>query len=77
MKVTLDSTTHIVDINNGQLQARLWEGKTDGGIPVAALVIRIGVHVDADQSQFEHELKKQLPPATFGAEVFPLRMFLP
>jgi hypothetical protein len=35
MKVTLESTTKIVDINNG-VKARLWEGRTESGIEVHA-----------------------------------------
>ena len=39
MKVTLESTTKIVELNG--VQARIWEGTTEGGIRVHAFITRI------------------------------------
>ena len=76
MKVTLESTSKIVDLNNG-VQARLWEGQTESGIEVHAFITRISVHKDADVSQFERELQTCKPPRADLAAVYPARMFLP
>lgn len=76
MKVTLESTTKIVDLNNG-VKARLWEGRTENGIEVHAFVARIAVDKDADVSQFERELLEQRPPKATLDGAYPARMFLP
>lgn len=76
MKVTLESTTKIVDINNG-VKARLWEGRTESGIEVHAFVTRIAVDKDDDFSQFDRELLEQRPPSARLADAYPARMFLP
>lgn len=76
MKVLLESTSKIVDLNNG-VQARLWEGTTDTGIEVHAFITRIAVDKDADTTQFERELQEQKPPRAQLADAYPARMFLP
>jgi hypothetical protein len=81
MKVTLESTSKIVDLIVGPLgcttKARIWEGHTDSGIEVHAFVTRIAVDKDPDTSQFERELLEQRPPSVRIADVYPARMFLP
>lgn len=74
MKVTLESTTKIVEING--VPARIWEGHTESGIPVHAFVTRIAVHKTQDASQFEAELQEHRPlsPALDG--VYPARLVL-
>ncbi len=78
MKVTLVSTTKIVQISPSGLECRVWEGVTERGIKVQALIPRIAViaaHKDSDMSEFEAELKEQhAPHSEFTA--FPLRMIL-
>lgn len=76
MKVTLESTSKIVDLNNG-VQARLWEGHTESGIEVHAFITRIAVDKEADTSQFERELLEQRPPSVKLNDVYPARMLLP
>lgn len=77
MKITIESTDKIVTIVKGgvQIEARLWEGETDSGIPVQCLVARIAAPSSADQSQFMAELREQKPP-TPESQAFPLRMLI-
>ena len=61
MKVTLESTTKTVTLNG--VPSRIWEGKTESGVPVHAFITRIAVHKDADCSQFEAELRECAAPS--------------
>lgn len=61
MNVTLHNTDKIVHVNG--VEARVWEGTTEGGVRCFALIPRIGCALDADASEFERELVAQ-PPAT-------------
>jgi hypothetical protein len=76
MKMTIESTTQLVEIDNARtLQCRVWEGVTERGVKVQVLVPRIAVNKDDDVSQFEEELLEQFAPeANYPA--FPLRMIL-
>jgi hypothetical protein len=74
MKITIESTTEIVDLNNG-VKARLWEGTSERGVKIHCLITRIAVHKDDDCSQFEAELTEHAHPQS-GERVFPLRMIL-
>jgi hypothetical protein len=73
MKITIESTTRIVNANG--IDCRVWEGTTDSGIQVQALIPRIAAYKDADLSQFEAELQEQRTP-TFDPPAFPLRLIL-
>ena len=64
MKVTIESTTKIVRLNG--VEARIWEGQTDGGIRVHAYVTRVAVAAEEAPSvfrQFEAELRECRPPS--------------
>ena len=61
MKVTIVSTEKIVKING--VPARVWEGKTENGIPCHAFITRIACHNDADSTEFEKELTQQAQPS--------------
>jgi hypothetical protein len=74
MKVTLQSTDRIVNVNG--VDGRVWEGTTDSGIEVIAVVTRIAAPKHADLSQFEAELQETVPPSDRATTVFPLRMVL-
>lgn len=79
MKVTLDSTTQIVDLEtpSGRVPARLWVGHTENGIAVHAFITRIAVHKDDDASQFERELSAahvEVPDHLRG--VYPARLVI-
>jgi hypothetical protein len=60
LKVTLESTDVFVEIAG--ITARVWEGHTESGIPVAAIIPRVACPADADVRQFEAELKECAPP---------------
>jgi len=74
MKITIESTTQIVDLNG--VPSRIWEGTTDTGIAVHCLVTRIAVHKDADATQFYRELEQQRAPSPDLDGVYPQRMVL-
>ena len=74
MKLTIESTTRIIDIGGG-LQARLWEGRTESGVPVQVLVTRVAVANDAPSDvleRFERELAEQRAPSV----AWPARLIL-
>jgi hypothetical protein len=77
MKITIESTTKIVELktDSGSVPARIWEGKTETGIPVHCYITRIAVIEKEDTSQFERELKEQRAPSP-EAEAIPLRLIL-
>jgi hypothetical protein len=79
MKITLESTTQIVDIVidgcDTTVKARVWEGTTESGIKVQALITRIAAKATEDLSQFERELQETKPPSP-DFQPFPLRMIL-
>ena len=79
MKIELESTDRIITLvsDQGEIPARVWQGRTDGGIPIFALISRVAVSSRQDQSRFEAELKEVHAPADADAvTVFPLRMIL-
>jgi hypothetical protein len=69
MRIQLESTDKIIRVNG--VAARLWEGHTETGIEVHALITRIGVHKDSDCSQFEAELTECRPPSRMLSEAYP------
>ena len=73
MKITIESTSKITELNG--VPARVWEGKTESGIPVICFVTRIAVDKHQDCSQFERELQEQRVPSA-DASAFPIRMVL-
>lgn len=78
MKANLESTSNIVQIEsrNGAIQARVWEGKTEAGVPFVALICRVAVKNDADSSQFAAELEEMAAPSIDATRAFPLRMII-
>lgn len=77
MKVTLESTTKIVELSlNGQtLPARVWEGETAHGIRCHAYITQIAVAPDLDATEFEKDLQEHRKPTT-AVEAIPLRLIL-
>jgi hypothetical protein len=76
MKIQIESTEKIVTIND--VPARVWEGTTEGGVPVICFITRIAV---SDKRPPEvHEIFKQelLQCKVPSVEVqsFPLRLIL-
>jgi hypothetical protein len=75
VKATIESTEQMVMVN-GVVPARVWEGRTEGGVPFFALITRVAVHKDADCSQFSRELEEHGPARPEALVVFPARMVL-
>lgn len=76
MVVTLESTSKLVELNG--VPVRIWEGRTESGIPVIAFVTRIAVEqgqTPAVCEQFERELRQVRSPSA-AAEAFPARLVL-
>lgn len=77
MKAKLESTNQIVtiDVPDGQIQGRIWDGVTEAGIYVQCIIVRLAAPADADQRQFQRELHQCRQPEP-GEMVFPLRMVI-
>lgn len=79
MRLILDSTAAIHDVNG--VPARMWEGTTESGVRVYALITRVAVRADAPTEElvrFERELRETPAPRPSAEAllVFPLRMLL-
>lgn len=72
MRITIESTSKVVQLNG--VPARIWEGKTESGIPVHCYVARIATD-NKDTSEFERELQQHRAPSA-EVEAIPLRMIL-
>lgn len=76
MIITIESTTKLVKIAG--VPVRIWEGHTEGGIPVHCYITRVAVAEGRpadDYTQFEQELQQQKAPSAEIAAI-PLRMIL-
>lgn len=74
MKITIESTTKIVHLNN--VPARVWEGTTEKGIKVHCFITRIAVDENEPRiEEFENELQEQAKPSA-EVESIPLRMII-
>lgn len=75
MRIQIESTRELIEINGAP--GRLWEGKTESGIPILCYVTLIAVKEGQPESvyaEFESELTRQHPkPAT---ECIDLRLLL-
>ena len=77
MKIEIESTSKIVELeNNGAvIPARIWEGKTESGIPVHVFITRIAADKLFDLSEFERELQKHKAPSP-AMDAYTLRLIL-
>lgn len=84
MKITIENTSKIVILVNGEgeVQARVWQGQTDSGIPVQCFITRIAPEIpesdpkiDERTAEFERELKRVAKPRE-SLDAIPLRMIL-
>ena len=84
MKITIESTTKIVTllVNGHAVDARVWQGASESGVPVHAFVIRIAPEVPKDDprideltAQFERELTRRADPRP-TVETIPLRLII-
>jgi len=73
MKITVESTTKIIDVGRGK--ARVWQGTTESGIPIACVIMRVAVRNGHPTEQFEKELQEQAIPNRDAVEAFDSRMF--
>jgi len=73
LTVTLKNTTQIVEVNG--VKMRVWEGSTDSGIAVQALIPRIAALKTDDLSQFDRELTECAVPSA-AVRAFPARLIL-
>jgi hypothetical protein len=73
MRIVIESTTKEVLLNG--VPARIWEGRTDSGIPCHCYITRIGVERSEDQAEFESELQEHRAPSEQIAAI-PLRLVL-
>jgi hypothetical protein len=84
MKITIESTTKIVTLEtrNGPVQARVWQGQSESGIPVQAFITRIAPEIpqsdpriDELTAEFERDLRRQADPRP-TVEAIPLRFII-
>jgi hypothetical protein len=84
MKIRIESTSKIVTLVVGDrdIPARVWQGETDGGIPVQCFIARISPEIpktdpdiDALTAEFDRDLKRQADPRA-TVDAIPLRMFI-
>ncbi len=76
MKLILEPTSKVVEING--VPTRIWEGNTEGGVPVEAFITRVAVPTnqpEAVREQFRQALTQVRPPSA-ATEAYPLRMTL-
>lgn len=73
MKITIESTSKIVEING--VPARIWEGETEKGIKVHAFITRIAAPKDQNLTEFEKELQEHRAPSA-EIKAYPLSMIL-
>jgi len=71
-RLTLEATTELVTLDG--VVARVWEGHTAKGTPVHAFIVRVGVHEDEDQLEFQHLAACRAPSAELPR--YPARMTL-
>lgn len=80
MKAHIESTDRIVPIKavgfEGQTLARVWEGKTEAGVPFVAYIPIVQVHRAEDNSQFERELREHKPPTPATMRAIDARMII-
>ncbi|AXK79975.1 hypothetical protein DW352_05245 [Pseudolabrys taiwanensis] len=67
MKATIQSTDRVVSISDptcacATLQARVWEGVTESGVPFVAYITIVQVHRKEDNTEFERELQEHKAP---------------
>ncbi len=60
MKITVESTTKIVEVNG--TPARIWQGTTAAGIPITALITSVAVDREQDQAEFDADLTEHAAP---------------
>jgi hypothetical protein len=79
MKATIENTDCIIDLNLDErskpVQARIWKGVTEKGIPFEMAVVRVAAHEDADCAEFARDPQEVEAPKYVSA-AFDLRMII-
>lgn len=78
MKLILEPTSRFVEIvteHGDSVPGRVWQGITEAGVEVAAVITRVSTAVENDQAEFHASLQPQRPGRA-ATEAFPLRMLL-
>lgn len=77
MKVTLESTDKVIEfeIDGVLVPARVWEGRTELGVPCHAYITRLAVREGLNASEFERDLESRphVPPSPEIARLPTLR----
>lgn len=73
MHVVLSPTSKIVLLDG--VPARVWEGKTERGVPVHAFITRLAVDRNDDTTELERALVEQRAPSAV-VEAIPARLLL-
>lgn len=74
MKINIESTTKIVDLNG--IPARVWEGESESGIKVHCFITRIALDKDETRiEEFQNELQEQRTPSP-AIQAIPLNLIL-
>lgn len=74
MKLTLHSTSRLISVNG--CPARVWEGETESGVAVVALIAQVGttsIPVDGRDhlAEFERALNEHEEPSAEAWAMFP------
>lgn len=84
MKITIESTWRIITlvVDGKDVPARVWQGETEGGIPVQCFVTRIAPEIaESDPNieeltaEFERDLQREAKPRP-TVEAIPMRMII-
>jgi hypothetical protein len=72
MKAQIESTTKIITlvVNGAEIPARIWEGRTEKGVPCHFFVTRVAVANDQDKTEFTQELQEHVPPTAAIARTY-------
>ena len=74
MEIQLRSTNVIKKL--GEVEMRIWEGVTRSGVPIVAMVVRIAVKMDEDQTEFLKELQETSPPNVSSETFYDFRTLI-
>jgi len=73
MKITIESTTKIVELNG--IPCRIWEGETESGIKMHAFISRVAIGKDENAEEFARELQQCAAPSV-AVEFIPDRLII-
>lgn len=73
MRITIESTTKVVEVNG--VSARIWEGETKSGIPLHVYITRVAIEEGENQEEFERELQTHRTPSP-AVQAISLRLVL-